>query len=131
MRGHVGMKDRHDASQVGRRLFQHFKPFAAHRAIETDEAGDIAARTCEAGDESGAERIADPGEHDRHLRGHWLEQFEREIAPHHENIGGNASCSATAVRICSGPPAHQRTLVLMLRPCTHRSSSSRCKKEAR
>ena len=103
----------------GSRLFQHLKPFAAHRAIETDEAGDIAARTGEAGNESGAERIADPGEHDRHLPGHGLEQFEREIAPHHEDIGGKCELfrnSGPHLLRPAGPPAHIGANVAALHP---------------
>ena len=103
----------------GSRLFQHLKPFAAHRAIETDEAGDIAARTGEAGNESGAERIADPGEHDRHLPGHGLEQFEREIAPRHEDIGGKCELfrnSGPHLLRPAGPPAHIGANVAALHP---------------
>src|ERR1700730_18000935 len=87
MDGGLGMKDCQYAGKVGRGLLQHLKPLAAHWAVVTGEAGHVAARTGQACYEAVADRITDPGKHDRDLPRHWLEDCKCEITVHHHNIG--------------------------------------------
>jgi hypothetical protein len=47
-------------------LFEQFKPLPAYAVFERSKAGDVAARPGQAIDETGADRVGDNREHDRH-----------------------------------------------------------------
>ena len=80
MNGRLWMQDREDASQVRRSLFQYVQPFAPHRTIVSRASGDIAAGMRETGNESGADRITDTEEYNRHIPRYRLENGERGIS---------------------------------------------------
>src|SRR5262245_49495218 len=67
--GYVGNRIRTEehghTAHVRRGLFEQAQPFAAHRALEILETADIAARSRQAGDKTGAERIGDLSKYDR------------------------------------------------------------------
>src|SRR6516164_7423520 len=83
----LGLKDCQNAGDLWRRLLQFLKPLATHCSIVTGETGDIAAGMGETLNKSGAHRIADPDEHDRHLLRHRLQHRERGVAEHQYDIG--------------------------------------------
>src|SRR5260370_29142673 len=91
------------------RLFQHLEPFATHRSVVAGEACDVAAGMGETGNETGADRIADLGKHDRHLLLHWLQQSNCEIAERHDDIGRECKqfrSSRPHLLRSACPPAH-------------------------
>ena len=72
----------HAHSRYGRcDLLQQFQPFRAHAVFKVDETGGVAARPCQAIDESRGDGIGDLHEHNRHRAGH-LQQ-----GPHGDAVG--------------------------------------------
>jgi hypothetical protein len=59
------MQDRHNASQKGAALLQHFKPFAAHRGVVASKTSDCAAGMSEARNDPVTNRIANANKYDR------------------------------------------------------------------
>ena len=54
---------------AGRDLFEQLQPFSAHAVFVNREPSRVAARLCQARDETGADRVDDSHEHDRHGAG--------------------------------------------------------------
>jgi hypothetical protein len=54
-----------DALEGRRDLLEEFHPFATDAVVETDEPGGVPARSCEAFDEAGTDRVGNNHEYDR------------------------------------------------------------------
>jgi hypothetical protein len=68
------------------------QPFSAHAVLEHREPGRVAARPCQARDETGADRIDDGHEHDRHSAG-GLQQRRRGCSPGRTHEDVRRQCS--------------------------------------
>ena len=64
LRRRLRVEHRGDAGDAGRHLLEQLDPFAAQRRLDIDEAGDVAARTRQALNETAADRIGDHHEYD-------------------------------------------------------------------
>ncbi len=68
-RGYGGITYDGDSRQFRHHLFEQLQPFRANAVFEIDKAGRVAARPCQAIDETGADWIRDIHEHDWHRAG--------------------------------------------------------------
>jgi hypothetical protein len=93
---------------AGRDLFEQLQPFSAHAVFVNRESSRVAARPRQADDESGADRIDDLHEHDRHGAGR-LQQRRRGYgaSSSHEDVrrerGQFRRVSANVVGVGRGP----------------------------
>jgi hypothetical protein len=104
----------------GHHLLQHLKPFAGKGMLEDGEAGDVAARTREAGHEAVADRIGDHREHDGVVLVSRCSSARIGTPVVTITSARNASNSRAAARIAAASVAApiQRSSIFKLRPGT-------------
>ena len=82
---------------------EQLQPFPAHAVFEHREAGGVAARPRQAVDETGADRIGDDREHDRHGAGRLQQRRHgRGASTARMTSGASAANSAACLRMSSG-----------------------------
>src|SRR5262249_49945442 len=108
LRGLVRIENDRHARDARRELLEHVQQFPEHRRFGRSEAGDVAARARQAGNEAGLDGIDNPSKNDRDAAGLLLHGLQRQCSADqdcirieaHELLGMGADASGVG----SAPP---------------------------
>src|SRR5262245_3017122 len=88
-------------------LLQQLRPFRTETVLELHKAGDVAARSCQARDQAGADRIGGTRKHNRHGSGCLQQRLYRRCAAGYDDVGRERyqfrRTLAKIVRLDGGP----------------------------
>src|SRR5215470_18276205 len=121
------IKNHRNSVNTGRAFLKQLQPLPPDRKLEIGEAGDIALRPCQVGDEAGRDRIDNLHKNDRYRERVCCRKAVAASAPEASTTSGRSSISSVAsVEMWAASTPPKRKSMRTLRPLTQPNSCRPC-----